>query len=100
MNDDDEVIKIIKNKHENDVGIIYCPTKSECDSLAEVLKENGFDALPYHSDLSEQSRISHEKSWIDEKVRIHFKINICNNNNFLFLDKNYMRHKLFWFGYR
>ena len=43
-------------RHENEAGIIYCPSRREVESLAEWLKEEGHRAVPYHAGLPDEMR--------------------------------------------
>lgn len=42
--DNDAIIKLIKNKHQNEVGIVFCATKNDCESLAKDLDCNNLKA--------------------------------------------------------
>lgn len=57
-------------------GIIYCSTTRDCNKVAEWLKLNGIDALPYHSNLSSdketKKRLREEREvlLIQNKVKV------------------------------
>ncbi|MCB2287637.1 RecQ family ATP-dependent DNA helicase [Clostridium algidicarnis] len=57
-------------------GIIYCSTTRDCNNVAEWLKLNGIDALPYHGKLSPDNEIKktlreeRETLLIENKVKV------------------------------
>lgn len=57
-------------------GIIYCSTTRDCNKVAEWLKLNGIEALPYHSNLSSDNetkkrlREERENLLIENKVKV------------------------------
>ncbi|UII19775.1 DNA helicase RecQ [Fulvivirga ligni] len=56
--------------HPDDSGIIYCLSRASVEDLAERLKEDGFDALPYHAGLPREKRDEHQDLFINDKVKI------------------------------
>ncbi|WP_169569640.1 DNA helicase RecQ [Sneathiella limimaris] len=64
-----QLVDFIQSEHPNDSGIIYCMSRKKTESIAEKLKEKGFDALPYHAGLSPELREKHQQAFIkSEKV--------------------------------
>ncbi len=66
---DSEIIKYIKNHH-GESGIIYCLSRKKVEELAETLRINGINALPYHAGMEPQLRNDNQDSFINEKVDV------------------------------
>jgi ATP-dependent DNA helicase RecQ len=47
--------------HRNEAGIVYCLARKKTESIAEWLRVQGFDALPYHAGLSAETRAEHQR---------------------------------------
>jgi len=54
----------------NESGIIYCLSRKSTERVAEDLRLNGYDALPYHAGLEKEKRILHQEKFIKDKVKI------------------------------
>ena len=54
----------------NDSGIIYCLSRASTESLAMDLKDEGFQALPYHAGLTKEERDKHQNLFINDEVKI------------------------------
>lgn len=62
-----DLLKFIKNSHQNNAGIIYCLSRKKVEETAAWLVEQGFNALPYHAGLSPQVRESNQKRFLREE---------------------------------
>jgi ATP-dependent DNA helicase RecQ len=51
-------------------GIIYCLSRASTEQLAEDLKREGFDALPYHAGLDKEVRARHQDLFLRDEVKI------------------------------
>ncbi len=51
-------------------GIIYCFSRAQVDSLAEILRQRGFSALPYHAGLEDAVRGANQDAFIHDQVDI------------------------------
>jgi ATP-dependent DNA helicase RecQ len=60
----------ILDRHENEAGIVYCPSRREVESLAEWLKAEGRRAVPYHAGLADEERSRNQDAFLDERVDI------------------------------
>jgi len=58
----------ILSRHESEAGIVYCPSRREVESLAEWLRDEGHQAVPYHAGLPDDVRASHQEAFLDERV--------------------------------
>ena len=57
-------------QHRDDSGIIYCLSRQQTVDLAEKLSENGFEALPYHAGLENETRKLHQEKFKRDEVKI------------------------------
>lgn len=64
-----EVVDFIED-HPNEVGIIYCTTQKETETLAEHLCEEGFEAYAYHAGLSPQTRRKVLHAFLNDNLSI------------------------------
>jgi ATP-dependent DNA helicase RecQ len=51
-------------------GIIYCLSRQSVDNLAEDLRDEGFQALPYHAGLTKEERDLHQESFLKDEAKI------------------------------
>ena len=47
-------------ERQDQTGIVYAMTRKKVESLAELLADRGFTALPYHAGLSSETRNAHQ----------------------------------------
>lgn len=57
-------------EHKNDSGIIYCLSRKSVEDIAERLRNEGIDALPYHAGLDQQTRQQNQELFQNDKVQI------------------------------
>ena len=62
-----QLLKFLKLEHPNDAGIIYCLSRKKTEDVADWLRNQGFNALPYHAGLSAQTRSKHQASFLREE---------------------------------
>ena len=55
-NDTTKQIKAIIAKHENECGIIYCPTVKKVDALCKELEKDGLNVISYHGQMESSLR--------------------------------------------
>ena len=65
----DQLTQYLKN-HKKDSGIIYCLTKIGTETLANKLQSDGYRALPYHADLSSNSKANTYENFMNGDVEI------------------------------
>ena len=51
-------------------GIIYCLSRKRVDEIAAKLKQDGFEALPYHAGMSDVDRAKNQTRFIRDDVQI------------------------------
>lgn len=65
-----QVVDLIKNKFNNQCGIVYCISRRDCDTCAQRLSESGIVAQSYHAGLDDRVRIERQTQWISERVKV------------------------------
>jgi ATP-dependent DNA helicase RecQ len=63
-------LETILARHDGESGIVYCGSRREVESLAEWLRGEGHEALPYHAGLSDALRAAHQDAFLDERADI------------------------------
>lgn len=58
------------HEHNNDAGIVYCLSRKSVEDTAEKLKEDGFNALPYHAGLPQDTRKKNQDLFLKDEVQI------------------------------
>ncbi len=56
--------------HRGEAGIVYCLSRSKTETIAAALKQEGFDALPYHAGLAAQTRAAHQRRFLNDDAVI------------------------------
>jgi len=64
-----QVLDIIK-KYAGEPGIIYRTTRDSVTNMADMLKQNGMSALPYHAGLSQEERKTNQEAFNRDEVNI------------------------------
>ena len=57
----------LESEHPNDAGIVYCLSRKKVEETAAWLKEQGWDALPYHAGLDASVRNANQKRFLREE---------------------------------
>ncbi|MBI5007093.1 MAG: DNA helicase RecQ [Nitrosomonadales bacterium] len=57
----------LETEHQNDAGIVYCLSRKKVEETAAWLKEQGWDALPYHAGLDASVRSKNQKKFLREE---------------------------------
>ncbi len=69
QNIDKDIIKYIKSQPGKS-GIIYCLSRKKVEELAETLKVNGINALPYHAGMDSNTRTTNQDAFLLEEVDV------------------------------
>lgn len=64
-----EIIKFIKN-HMGKSGIVYCLSRKMVEEVAEALRVNGINALPYHAGLDSPTRRKNQDMFLMEEADV------------------------------
>jgi len=68
-NEKKQLLNFIKQEHKDDSGIVYCISRKRVEDIAKYLKQEGFNALPYHAGLNTKIREKNQEKFIkDESV--------------------------------
>lgn len=63
-------IEAVLARHDGESGIVYCGSRREVESLADWLRGEGHEALPYHAGLSDDVRARHQEAFLEERADI------------------------------
>ncbi|ASG19605.1 DNA helicase RecQ [Nitrospirillum viridazoti] len=59
-----QLLDFIRRHHAEDAGIVYCLSRARVEALADWLKDQGLDALPYHAGLDASVRQANQDRFI------------------------------------
>lgn len=62
-----QLLKFLKTRDKDESGIIYCLSKKKVDATAAMLREEGYDALPYHAGLDNSIRSKNQSRFLKEE---------------------------------
>lgn len=65
-NEKKQLLEFLKNEHLGDSGIVYCLSRDKVMKIAAWLKDNGFNALPYHAGLVTNTRTRNQERFQKE----------------------------------
>jgi ATP-dependent DNA helicase RecQ len=57
----------LETEHPNDAGIVYCLSRKKVEETAAWLKQQGWDALPYHAGLDASTRNANQRRFLREE---------------------------------
>ncbi|OGS95012.1 MAG: ATP-dependent DNA helicase RecQ [Gallionellales bacterium RIFCSPLOWO2_02_FULL_57_47] len=57
----------LETEHPDDAGIVYCLSRKKVEETAAWLREQGWDALPYHAGLDTATRSANQKRFLREE---------------------------------
>jgi len=62
-----QLLKFLKTRDKDESGIFYCLSKKKVDATAAMLREEGYEALPYHAGLDSTVRSKHQSRFLKEE---------------------------------
>ena len=66
-----QLLRFIRDEHSStqghDAGIVYCQSRKRVEEVAGLLREAGFNALPYHAGLEAATRQNHQDRFLREE---------------------------------
>jgi len=65
----EQIISVLE-KWKNESGIIYCATRKKVESISQVLNEMGYQNLPYHAGMDNDSRTANQNAFLKERVNL------------------------------
>jgi ATP-dependent DNA helicase RecQ len=69
-NGEKQLRHFINSEHPGASGIVYVRTRKRADKIAARLTDAGFDALPYHAGLDQQTRCKHQRRFLQDEAKI------------------------------
>ncbi|KAI0043559.1 ATP-dependent DNA helicase [Auriscalpium vulgare] len=57
------IMAYIREKHPQDVGIVYCLSRKSCEKVAEEMSRNGLSARHYHAQVDKEEQKSLVDAW-------------------------------------
>ncbi|MEO3690523.1 DNA helicase RecQ [Roseateles paludis] len=63
----DQLLRWLRDEHEDEAGIVYCQSRRKVDETAEWLSSQGLKALPYHAGLDADTRRVHQDRFLREE---------------------------------
>jgi ATP-dependent DNA helicase RecQ len=69
INSFDRLLNFLE-QHKDESGIIYCLSRRSTETLAEDLRIAGYNALPYHAKLDNESKARHQELFLKDEVKI------------------------------
>ena len=61
-----QLLRLIRDEHANQAGIVYCLTRASVEKTADFLTANGIGALPYHAGLDAATRGANQARFLRE----------------------------------
>lgn len=64
-----QLIRYIK-QHHGKSGIVYCLSRKKVEEIADLLRVNGINALPYHAGLDQDVRMRNQDAFLNEDSNV------------------------------
>ena len=61
-----QLLRLLRQEHPGDAGIVYCLSRASVEKTAEFLASEGFGALPYHAGLDARTRSVNQSRFLRE----------------------------------
>ncbi|HKB59186.1 MAG TPA: DNA helicase RecQ [Gallionellaceae bacterium] len=62
-----QLLAFLEAEHPDDAGIVYCLSRKKVEETAAWLKEQGWDALPYHAGMDAATRHANQRRFLREE---------------------------------
>jgi ATP-dependent DNA helicase RecQ len=62
-----QLLAFLEAEHPDDAGIVYCLSRKKVEETAAWLKEQGWDALPYHAGMDAATRNNNQRRFLREE---------------------------------
>lgn len=62
-----QLLRIIREEHPGDAGIVYCLSRKSVEQTATWLSQHGIEALPYHAGLDAGTRARNQSRFLREE---------------------------------
>lgn len=64
-----EIVRYIRSKAGRS-GIVYCHSRRRVEEIAQMLRDNGIKALPYHAGMDSETRARNQDAFLNEEVQV------------------------------
>ena len=64
-----EILGLVR-RHRGESGIVYCLSRKSVEQMAEFLRREGVDAVPYHAGLDDETRAEHQEAFARDEVDV------------------------------
>ncbi|WP_193165270.1 DNA helicase RecQ [Microbulbifer hainanensis] len=61
-----QLLQFLRDEQQDNAGIVYCLSRSKVENTADWLRQQGFNALPYHAGLPADVRADHQRRFLRE----------------------------------
>ncbi len=61
-----QLLELLRTEHVGDAGIVYCLSRSSTEKVAQFLRDNEIEAVPYHAGLDADVRARHQARFLRE----------------------------------
>ncbi|MEU9981185.1 DNA helicase RecQ [Streptomyces sp. NPDC050856] len=61
-----QLLRLLREEHPGDAGIVYCLSRASVEKTAAFLVENGIEAVPYHAGLDARTRAANQSRFLRE----------------------------------
>ncbi len=61
-----QLMRFLREEHAGNSGIVYCLSRNKVEQIADWLRSEGFNALPYHAGLAANIRQQHQERFLRE----------------------------------
>jgi ATP-dependent DNA helicase RecQ len=65
-----QLLRLLKDEHDGDSGIVYCLSRKRTEETAAWLCEQGYDAAPYHAGMESELRRETQRRFVRDEVSI------------------------------
>jgi ATP-dependent DNA helicase RecQ len=62
-----QLLELLTTEHKGDAGIVYCLSRASTERTAQLLVQNGIEALPYHAGLDNRTRATNQSRFLREE---------------------------------
>jgi ATP-dependent DNA helicase RecQ len=62
-----QLLHFLKTEYPNDSGIVYCLSRNSVEKTADWLREEGWNALPYHAGMPQNQRQKNQERFLREE---------------------------------
>jgi ATP-dependent DNA helicase RecQ len=65
-----QLLRFLRDEHQEDSGIVYCLSRKKTEDTAEWLRSEGFDAFAYHAGMESHHRRETQRKFVSDETRI------------------------------